>query len=175
MSVSIDDIPYWKAPPLQFVFKQTAILDVGAEYEWIIRKARFTPDIKLTEGALYWFRTATFDADVAEDDYQAATVIEPVFHLYLQSESYGPQLRNPIALPGYFSNLTYVSFFQPAVTQGDELIAPSNRFLASFEGRMQQTANLIGKDSVTLTMILTAQEITDEAYIDEFVKAWRKY
>ena len=175
MSETIYDLPYWTAPPLQFVFKQSAILTPGADYIWPLHKEFFTPDIHLVEGALYYFRTVTFDADIAEDDYQAATVIEPVFHLYLQSESLTPQLKNPIALPGYFHNLTYESFYQPSITFGDDFMAPTNHFLATFEGTLQQTANLIGKDAVTLTLIITAQEITDEGYIDSFVKKWRKF
>jgi hypothetical protein len=97
-----------------------------------------------------------------------------VFNLYLESEAANPQLRNPVALPLYFSNFTFRQFLEPRETEGDDMIAGENHFQASFIGTLQQTPPLIGKEDITLTMIMAVQEITDDTYIEEFKKKFSK-
>jgi len=169
----IYNFPLKYSEPEQFVFKQTVQLNTAGNFLFPINKQRFTPDLILEDEAVYYLRTLTFGGDVAAEHYTMATIIEPVFHLYLESEAGAPQLKNPIALPIYFHNQLYQKLLEPTVLEGDGLLAGTNRFLGSFEGTIQQIPPLIGKTALTLTMIITAQEITDETFIAELKKTYK--
>lgn len=178
MSGKLIDIPYWTSPPLVFTYRETAALMAG-EYTFLIgTKAVFTPSRPIRANALYMFRTFDFAVDMAEIDYLGAIDTLPQFSMFMQSDSAAPALREPIPLAKYFDLLPYpLSILGTELLEqaypGQNAVTPTqgysyNRLLGSVEGVLNQTPALIGKASVTATIVLTAQEIVDEHFISDF-------
>lgn len=174
MSESIDEIPYWTSPPIEFVFKQSVEVNYSAHYVFPINKGDFVPNLNVLDNALYYIQTLTFAGDVAQDDYQGAILTFPVFNLYLAGEAANPQLRNPIDLPLYFSNFTYRKFLLPRESEGNEFQLAENKFQGSFQGELLQTPALTGKQELSLTMIMAVQEITDDGFVQKFKENYLK-
>lgn len=148
--LSQEAMKYSSSPPVLFQFRQTAPL-MGGAYEFRIERQVMTPDRPLNAGALYYFHTITASADVHEEDYAGAIAEIPKFSLYTKQNSSGPFLRDAVQLGKYLDNLPY-KYAQTSV--GDP-----NSFTGAIGGRLLQTASLIGKQSITITIILAANEV----------------
>lgn len=163
------DIPYWTSPPLQLIFQQTATVDIAGNYVWPVAKQTFTPNIDLNPENLYLIQSLTFASDTSDGDYKEAITTMPKFHLYLETEGALPQLRQPFYLPMHLANHT---FYRPIIPAGgssnNRQNSVANHFLASYTGQLIQTPSLIGKQSITLTMVMAVQEIGDANFIDAF-------
>jgi hypothetical protein len=181
MSGRLIDIPYWTSPPLVFTYRETALLGavVPGEYTFVTAlKAAFTPSRPIRPNALYAFDTFDFSMDVAEIDYQGAISVLPEFSMFLQSDSAGPTLREPIPLAKYFQTLPYRlhilgSELLEAAYPGQNAVTPTqgysfNRLLGSVGGTLTQTAALSGKASVTAIIVFTVQEVVDEDFVSSF-------
>ncbi len=179
----IGDIPYASSPPILFTFRQTANLSAGFyDFGGVtggITKIPFNPDRPILPNVLYFFNTITFAMDIEQNDYEAAIVNLPQFSAYVQADSAGPALREPIVLPQYLLNVPYPLSFIGAATVNRNYpgavapaIAPSdsttNRFLGAVTGKLSATASLEGKTSITAIITLSAVEIKDNAYIEGF-------
>jgi hypothetical protein len=181
MSGRLIDIPYWTSPPLLFTYRETVILGATTPgtYTFLTpTKAAFTPSRPIRPNALYMFDTLDFSMDVAEIDYQGAIATLPQFSMFLQSDSAGPTLREPVPLSKYFQTLPYrlhilgSELLEPAYP-GQAATTPTqgytfNRLLGSVGGIVTQTAALLGKASMTATVVFTVQEIVDEGFITAF-------
>jgi hypothetical protein len=178
MSGTLGAIPYWTSPPLVFTYRETAALAAGAYTFLAGTKAVFTPTRPIRANALYLFKTFDFSFDIAEIDYMGAIATLPLFSMFLQSDSAAPALREPIPLSKYFQTLPYVlnilgeELLEQAYP-GSAAVTPTqgytfNRLLGSVEGIVNQTAALIGKATLTATIVFTVQEIVDEHFISDF-------
>lgn len=177
MSGRLDDIPYWTSPPLIFTYRETAPVAAGAYTFLAGTKAVFTPSRPIRANALYVFKTLDFSFDIDQSDYMGAYTTLPLFSMYLQSDSAAPALREPIPLSKYFDTIPYVLNIlgaelleqaypgQTAITTQE---VSYNRLLGSVEGVVAQTAALLGKASLTATIVFTVQEVVDEHFISEF-------
>lgn len=178
MSGRLADIPYWTSPPLIFTYRQEAALQLGVYTFLASAKAVFTPSRPIRANALYVFKTLDFAFDIAEIDYMGAYTTLPQFSMFLQSDSAAPALREPVPLSKYFVTLPYVlnilgeELLEQAYP-GQNAVTPTqgynfNRLLGNVEGVIAQTAALMGKASLTATIVLTVQEVVDESFIAGF-------
>jgi hypothetical protein len=173
------DIPYRTSPPLLFVYTESAALVAGA-YAWPLGgKATFTPSRPINANSLYLFKTLDFACDVDQADFQSAVTTALSFSMYLQSDGGSPALREPVPLVKYYNILPYVLNIL-----GTELLGMAyqnssgtssaqgftfNRLMGDVNGTITQTPALIGKASITATIVLSAQEISDRNFIKDFV------
>jgi hypothetical protein len=175
----LNDIPYRTSPPLLFVYSEKVTLAAGA-YDWPLgQKAVFTPSRPINANSLYIFNTLDFACDIDEGDYQSALLSPMSFSMYLQSDGGSPALREPVPLVKYFNNLRYIlnilgSELLGEAYQNSSGVTPSqgfsfNRLMGDVNGTLTQTPALIGKASVTATIVFTVQEVTDRNFIKDFV------
>jgi hypothetical protein len=194
-----DQIPYLKTEPLHIVFRSKATLGAvaGGYYDWSVNttpvqptpNGRITgsPRADLDPANLYVIESFTFSADLAEADYSGAIVDDsaapdvtpgiPRFHLYVQSESTGPILKQPIPVPQYYQESSFPKW-KLYTKEASDVNSPNgtsfltlkntNQFQAAFEGRLIQTPSLIGKGTITLIVALNVLEIKDENFIREY-------
>jgi len=151
----IEDLPYWSSPPIQFVYEETAPLLLGA-YTFPGVRAPLAILRPLLVNAVYYFRNITVSADIAEFDYLNAIVNTPQFQIYKTSDNGVQLFREPIRLSNYFQQFDYRLAWQ---TQQDNDV-----LTGSIVGVLNQTAGLIGKTSVTMKIVISAQEIVDERF-----------
>lgn len=168
------DIPYWTSQPLQLIFQQSITVNIAGNYVWPVNKQTFTPNVDLNPDNLYLLQTITFASDTSDGDYKEAITTMPRFHLYLETEGAGPLLRQPVYLPMHLANHAYTRALIPAGgTSNARENNVANHFLGSFAGQLIQTPNLVGKPTITLTAILSVQEVGDAEYIDAFKSQYK--
>lgn len=155
----LEDLPYWSSPPIQFVYEQTANLLAGY-FQWTATPTALTPDRPILDNALYFFRSISLAADITELDFEAAITTTPQFFTYLTGDSKAVLFREPIIMNKFYQQFDYRITFSRA--------KGGNQLLAAFSGILLQTANLVGKTSVTLKAIISAQEIVDDSFIKDF-------
>jgi hypothetical protein len=99
-------------------------------------------------------------ADVDEGDYLSAITTLPVFQMYLKGTGKQILFREPVAIAKYFQNFDYrLCWFTQR--EDDELYC-------AIAGELQQTAALIGKTSIFLTVVISAQEVVDSSFVKRF-------
>lgn len=152
---SFDAVPLLTSPPILFQFSQTASLIAGS-YEFVGTRRPLTPNKPLRASATYWFRTITASADVGPSDYAGAISILPVFQLYTMQAAGGPFLNDAVQLGKYLDNLPFDYAYQP--------VTSPNFFSGTVTGKLDQTATLLGKPSITITVIFAAQEIMSDGF-----------
>jgi len=161
----IEDLPYWTSPPIQFVYESTAALAAGV-YTWNDAPLPLTPLRPIRENILYYFRTISLAADISEEDFTGAIVVNPQFLTFLQSTAQAPLFREPVQMNKFYVNFDYRLVW---MTQSGQ-----DQLFAAFRGTLLQTPALIGKNAITLKAIISAQEIADEQYIKAFKIAYPK-
>jgi len=164
----LEDLPYASSPPIQFVYRQTATLAAGM-YTWASTPMNLASLRPLMANAAYYFRSVTIAADIDEGDYLSAIYITPalinrtpVFQMYLKGTGKQILFREPLAIAKYFQNFDYRLCW---VTQREDDV-----LYGSLDGQLTQTAALIGKGSITLSVIISAQEIVDTAFTKRFLE-----
>lgn len=170
----LDDIPYFNSPPIQYTFEQTATVNVSGNYVWPIAKEVLTPNIIVEPDVLYFIKTITFAADVGESDYQGAISVRPTFSLYLKSNQNNPQLMSPIECPKFYDNFDYNLAIFPGSGDSSSEGWEGDSFLGTFLGSLIQTAPLVGKASIVLTMVMSVQMISDRSYLEHFKQGYLK-
>lgn len=157
----IEDLPYNSSPPIQFVYQSSATLSAGA-YLWQDQPAALTPARPLIVNSLYFFRSVTLSANIEELDFTSNITTTPQFQMYLTSRQKAILFREPINMVNFLQNFDFrLAWFTEQ--ENDQLFA-------SFTGRLVQGAGLIGKTSITLTAVVSAQEVVDDEFIDIFKK-----
>lgn len=171
------DIPYRTSPPVLFVYQQTASILAGQYTFPAGARIPFTPSRPINANSLYIFNTLDFACDLDQNDYMGAIVSALSFSVYLQSDM-GPTLREPIPMVKYFNSLPYIlnilgNELLGEAYQNSSGVSPNqgftfNRLMGNMIGVLNQTAPIIGKISVTSTVVFTATEITDKNFIADF-------
>lgn len=156
----LEDLPYATSPPIQFTYQSTANLNLGS-YTWVDNPSALTPNRPILSNALYFFRTITLAADIEELDFESNITTTPDFYTYLESGAQAPLFREPIHMVKFLEDFTYKFLWKRN--------QDNNRLYAGFRGVINQGVALIGKASITLTAIISAQEIVDENFIKLFV------
>lgn len=155
-----EDLPYFDSPPIQFVYSSTAPL-LGGMYTWTDAPSALLVNRPVMANALYFFRSISFIADIDEGDFEAAIGTVPQFQTYLRGDAQAVLFREPVLMCKYFNQFDYRFWFRRGKV--------NEQLLCSFQGILIQTAALIGKTSITLRAVISAQEITDENFIKNFV------
>ncbi len=208
-----DQIPYLKTEPFHVVFRSKAGLGVISPglYDWSVGtnplqptpngRVVSNPRADLDPANLYVIESFTFSADIAETDYSGAIIDTtaapdvvpgiPRFHLYVQSESNGPILKQPIPLPQYYQEANFPKWREYSKTASDFAtnfagtpgqqvgvgflgLKSTNQFVGAFEARLSQTIALLGKQSITLILALGVLEIRDENFIKSYKAAYER-
>jgi hypothetical protein len=151
----VEDLPYWTSPPIQFVYEQTADLALGL-YTFVGAAAPLAINRPLLENCLYYFRNITISADVAEADYLGAISTTPSFQIYKASDNGVQLFREPVRICNYFQQFDYRMVWQ--TQQSNDVLT------GSIAGVLTQTAGLVGKTSITMKVVIAAQEIVDQHY-----------
>lgn len=159
----LEDLPYVSSPPIQFVYQSTAALALGL-YVWNDPPQVLTPNRPILTNAIYFFRNVTLAADISPIDFSAAIVTTPQFYMFRQGDARAVLFREPLQMPMFLDQFDYRLCWL-SQQQNDQLFA-------AFRGSLVQTPNLIGKTSITLKAIITAQEIADKNYVESFKSAY---
>ena len=162
-----EDLPYWGSPPIQYVYESTAILSAGF-YTWADRPSPLTPDRPVRPNVLYFFRTVTMSCDTEELDFTSAIVTTPGFNMHLKSDANAPLFREPVLMNRFFQDLPYRLWWASQQGGDNDQDRTGDRLFASWAGVLAQTPGLIGKDSITLKAVVTAQEVSDEYFVNQF-------
>jgi hypothetical protein len=173
------DIPYAKSPPVLFTYRVTAPLALG-QYDFggvttPVRRTPFLPERPLLPNTLYLFDSMSFAMDIDQNDYQAAIDVMPSFAAYNQADAGALALREAVSLDKYFENYRYrLTLLGSLSTQGGaNADGRFNKLYGSVSGIVTQTANLIGKASLTAIIKFTAMEVTDKAFVRAFTEMGR--
>jgi hypothetical protein len=156
----LEDLPYISSPPVQFVYQSTTLLGLGM-YTWIDNPSPLVALRPILNNALYYFRSVTLTADIEELDYSANIVNTPVFSMYRQSEANTPMFREGVLMPSFIQQMEYRYCWMSR--QGNDAL------LGTFRGSLIQGPSLLGKASITLKAVITAQEIVDKEFLALFV------
>jgi len=163
----IPDIPYHTSYPHQFVFQQTAPLALG-EYVFDGTKALLTQQPQLIKDALYIFRHITLTADTSVGVYEEAIGSSPGFtpdvprvQFFFAQGTGAPVFKTPIFMNTFIEGWEYTRAWQNQQSP--------QQLSANWQGKIRQTGALIGKPEITLKIIVAATEVTDEAYVNDFV------
>ena len=155
------DIPYFTSPPVQFNFQSTATLSVGA-YTWNDNtKIAFSPKRPILENALYFFRSISVIADIEELDFTSNLTTPLQIYSFLKSDAKSPLYREPFQMDMFYRQFQF-PFFWRRHMKNDQLFG-------AVKGVITQGPSLIGKSSITVKMIISATEVTNEGYVKDFV------
>lgn len=154
-----EDLPYWGSPPIQFVYESTALLS-GGTYTWADSPSLISPVRPVRPNVLYFFRNVSLVADVEELDFTANIIVNPKFNVHLQSDSKAPLFREPLQMNKFYDQFDYRLWWSSQ--QADD------KLYGTFAGTVNQGPTLIGKPSITLKAIITAQEVSDEYFVNQF-------
>lgn len=162
-----EDLPYWGSPPVQYVYESTAQLASGY-YVWNDQPSVLTPNRPVRPNVLYFFRNISMICDTEELDFTSAIIATPEFNVHLKSDAKAPLFREPILMNKFYDQFEYRLWWasqqggdNSAVNQGDQLFG-------TWHGTLQQIPSLVGKDSITLKAVITAQEVSDEYFVNQF-------
>ena len=151
----IEDLPYWSSPPIQFVYESPALLVAGSYY-WNDQPSPLLPLRPLIDNGVYYFRSITLVADISELDFESNISTAPKFYTFLSADAKTVLFREPIIMNKYYQQFDYRLVWSRA--------KGANQLLAAFTGSILQGPALIGKLSITLKAIISAQEIVDENF-----------
>lgn len=159
----IEDLPYLSSPPIEFTYSSTASLSAGS-YTWADTQNLLIPNRPLMENTVYYFRSITLAANTDELDFTSNITTIPNFQMFLKSRAKAILFREPIYMTKFLQNFDYRFAW---VTQ-----RASDTIYASFNGVLKQGASLIGKATVTLNAVISAQEIVDEGFVKKFRESY---
>ena len=158
----ISDLPLYSSPPIKYVFEQTVTLAAGL-YTFVLARADFTPAKDINPGTMLYIRNMSFSCDIPEQDYIDAMTTTLQFHMFMRGDASAPAFKNPLSLTKYDT------------FPWEQLIYPNkanNRLRASYRGVLTQTAALAGVLTVTATIEMFVQEITDRKFIAALIKGY---
>jgi len=161
----IEDLPYFFSPPIEFTYVSTALVSAGI-YTWADVPTALTPNRKVMENVLYYFRSITLAADIDELDFTSNITTTPTFQMYLKSRCKSILFREPIYMVKFLQNFEYR--FMMLTHQSDD------QLFAGFSGAITQGASLVGKNSIKLTAVISVQEIADEEFVKRFCAPYLK-
>lgn len=159
----IEDLPYHSSPPIEFSYSSQASFSAG-QYIWADTPQNLNPIRPLMVNSLYYFRSITMVADIEESVYNANLVTVPSFQMYLKSRKKSILFREAVYMSKFLQNFDY-KFAWFTQQNNDQLYA-------GFTGILGQNADLVGKATITLTAVISAQEVVDEGFIKLFKETY---
>lgn len=155
------EIDYFGVSPFLAVARATAPL-AGGLYTFNAPRARFSPASDIRDNALYIFDSITFSCDIDARDYEAALVTPLRFGVYTDTGAQVPTLPRPVTLPSYVVDYGY-GYLHDGRRGPTEL-------LFTFAGVLNHTAALVGKASITATVVMRYYEIMNDSLIERVLK-----
>lgn len=165
----IGDIPLWTSPPMKFSFTQQATLTLG-NYPLTSTRALMTNQKNLNDSTLLYFYDMTFSADIPLQNYLDALQLSgggnliPKFYIFMGSNRNAPQFQDPIVCQDYFNGQHFPFVIEPKQTP--------NTLTAYFEGTINQTAALAGRQYINFTFSFYVTQITDDNFIHAFKQGY---
>ena len=163
MVARLEDLPYYTSPPIQFTYQSSAAFAAG-KYTWAETQVALTPNRPIMPNSLYYFRSLTLSADIDEVDFTSNIEVTPAFQMYLKGRAKVILFREPVLMVKFLQNFDYRYVWKTQTTV--------DQLFASFNGVLAQGAGLVGKDPVTLTAVISAQEIVDEGFVKLFKQTY---
>ena len=164
MSIRVYDIPHSSSRAVQFTAAITAPF-AGGSYAFNGAWEDLAVEIPLRRG-VYVVRSLKFGADIAETDYTSNIVTMPRIWFGLTESSLSSLFRFPLPLSTYDQG----SEFNETIRVTQEPCSMKARIV----GEIAQSLNMVGKADITLFVSLTAYEISDDAWINQYVKGWSR-
>lgn len=174
----IEDLPYWTSPPLQFVYESTATVSAGA-FLWNDPASTLKPPRPILQNAVYYFRSISLSADIAELDFEVNLVRVPTFYMYRNSDANAVLFREPVMMNKYYDQFDFRLLWAsakmddslngafagppPGPSVIDGVTTPTGPYLPA---SILQGPNLAGKTTITLKAVVSAQEIIDDQFIE---------
>jgi hypothetical protein len=159
--IALTKIPFFKSSPLVLGAKIPSLPLAGGEYVWDITPTALVPKANLLQNSLYIVSSVSISVDISEEDWQAAIVTPPQLTLHRTASGLAPVLPLPIPFPMYLRQYSVVEGF--TVDRGPDSLA------ARISGRVPFNADLSGKAQLTASVMVTIYEITDDAFIKQFM------
>jgi hypothetical protein len=156
----LEDLPYATSPAVEFVYKQTAALAAGSYIFSGSVPSPLSVLRPLMQNCVYYFRSLTISADIEENDYLPSITVTPTFQMFLKGTGKQILFREPVSIAKYFQNFDYRLCW---ITQRED-----DELFGVISGTLTQTASLIGKASITVSVVISAQEIVDQAFVKRF-------
>jgi len=148
--------PLANSRPVQLVYRKTVPL-LGGAYTWVGTRELLSYQRPLLHNAAYIVKNVTLSADIDEGDFTSSITAIPEFMLYLEGTGISPEFREALLMPKYLDAYWYRLLIEPHQNP--------DRIYASFQGVLNQTPNLVGKASITLTAMVMLQEVIDDHYL----------
>lgn len=148
-------IPFGASPLVFFTGEFSASLLAG-QYEWSAVLQNFEPNRSLTNQAVYFFWDFDFTLDIDSLDFSGAIASTPLVSIYLSSKPNESLFRQPFRCPKFYD--------KKPILQGEQIRSTPNALQFGITGILNQTAALIGKNSIKAIVQMTAHEITDPDY-----------
>jgi hypothetical protein len=155
MSINITELPFYSSVPLVVVGQETAILQ-GGGYTFSGKRQNMTPPRSLLNNALYIVSAVSFTTDISILDFQSSINTNPAVNFFSSGQGGAPLGRDKIVCANYLEQFQYMYLFEPASTP--------NFLKFNITGELEQTPNLVGKNSLTATVTLSMMEVTNEKF-----------
>jgi hypothetical protein len=155
----LEDLPYISSPPIQFVYESTTTINLGY-YSWADDPKPLLVQRPILNNALYFFRSITLTADIEELDFTSNIVNTPGFNIFRVSDASTPLFRESVLMPSFIQQMEYRICWMSK--RSDDAL------LGTFRGSMIQGPALLGKASITLKAVITAQEVVDKEFLNLF-------
>lgn len=162
-----EDLPYWGSPPIQYVYESTATLSAGF-YTWADTPSAFSPDRPVRPNVLYFFRNISMSADIEELDFTSAIVTTPSFNAHLQSDAKAPLFRESVLMNKFYNQFDYRLWWSSQQGGDNSTRQSGDSLFGTWAGVLAQIPALVGKESITLKATITAQEVSDEYFVNQF-------
>jgi hypothetical protein len=133
-------------------------------YVWNDLPTALTPNRPILPNTVYYFRNVTLSATISPLDFSAAIVNTPQFYMFRASDSKAVLFREPLQMPCFLDQFDYRLCWE---TQ-----QANDQLFAAFRGTLTQIPTLVGKASITLKAVITAQEIPDKQFVAAFNKPY---
>lgn len=156
----ISDFPLYLSPPIKYIYQQTVTLVAGL-YTFALARADFTPLKNINNSTMLYIRHMSFSCNVPEDAYVDAMSTTMQFRTFLRGDASAPVFRNPLSLTKY-DTFPWEQLIN--------ITKSNNRLRGNVNGVLTQNAALVGVLTITATIEMYVQEITDRKFIKAAMK-----
>lgn len=158
---AVISLPYAKCKPLQLTGMASAPLVLGQYNFTALGKLNLSPAFQFSDNAMYVLTDFTFFSNVEESGWiEGLNSPSPSVQLYMSGKDNALILDNPISVPKYFQQYSYIKMFYPR--------SSPNTLTFSITGVISQNAYSVGIATLVAGVIFTLYEIKDS----EFIRKW---
>jgi hypothetical protein len=162
MSVRIYDIPHASSRAVIWSARSVAPF-VGGIYTFPTAWQSLSPAVMLRKG-VYVIRQLMFSANIDEGDWQSNWTSVPQIWFGSAATSLSSQFREALPLTKYTEGTEFI--------EAIHVLQEPCELKFRMTGVLNQSPSLVGVQNITATTNLVAYEISDDKWINEFLKGW---